>query len=175
VAITQAQYEARVIRLAAERGRTLDIADVSESLPMALQTVSQQIAGSLDYYLLQKIFTGVAIVSGTADLVTLTTMFRDTIERIEDNSNPVNVYSLLPPGAGKNDLDEPRNAFSYHAVIQGTKLYARGGDGSSFPPDANLSITANYAAIISEIPDPQYVDNLIEAGYQLCVAAQEAT
>jgi hypothetical protein len=173
VAITQQVFEARVLRLAASRGRILDLADVSESLGLALRMVSREIADSLDYYLMQASFSA-SIVNGTADLVTLTTMFRDTIERIEDNSDPVNVYSLLPPGAGKNDLDELRNAFSYHAVVQGTKLYARGGDGVSFPPGATLSITANKdAASISEIPD-LWTDRLVEVGYEFSVAREAA-
>lgn len=169
MSLTQQQYEQKVLRLAAERGRTLDIADIAESLGMALQTVSRQIANSPDYYLLQKVFTA-PIVNGVADLSAATTMFRDTIERVEDNSDPVNTYSLLPPGASKSDLDEPRNLFSYHAVVERNTLYARGGDGSSVPPDATLSILANYSAIISEIPDPLYTDNLVESGFQLCLA-----
>jgi hypothetical protein len=171
VAISQAQFEARVMRLAAQRGVTLDIADVSESLPLALGRLARAVADSPSYAYLHKDFSAVAITSGTADLSAMTDILIDTIERVADNSDPVNVYSRLPNGANRMDLDDPRNEMYYHYVIEGFKLYARNGNGVDFPPNANITVTANFVPVISTVPTV-LEDDLIEAGFE--VAAERA-
>lgn len=165
--MNQAQYEQKVLRLAAQRGVTLDITDVSESLDNALDYLAREVAQSPLYYHLQKDYT-VAIASGTADLSAETDILIDTVERVQHEDG--SVFSRLPAGANRSDLTLPRNEFQPFYVIERNAIFAKMGNGVDTPADGDLTVTANFVPTLATLPgvfDP----DLIEAGFMISQGA----
>ena len=136
---------------------------ILSQLPDALRELAYRVAQSTDRAYLEKTYSPIALVSGSADLSTNTDMLYDYIRRVTDASS--NVYGRL---RHRSDLDNPRQEFHFFYAIEGNTFYARQGDGVTVPSNQNFSFIASFipvvhATVAASTTVPEQLNSLLEA------------
>lgn len=178
MSITAEQAVEKARRLAMERGIAIDSADLYESIAYALEDVGRFVADSPEYQLQQKDYT-VAIASGVASLSAVTDMLIDTIEVVKhpdiDGAGTDQYLCRLPNGT-EQDLAIWYDPMNPPYIIEANAIKASLGNATwpasdDLPPNANLTVRANFTPIISTI-HPRFEEKLIE--FMLIRAKQAA-
>jgi len=176
----EAEYVFRVRELGRERGLTLDVGDIRDSLFLALQAVSGQIAQASDYILGQYQFT-VPIVAGVASLASFPDLMSDHIETVRhpdiDGAGTQQYFSRIPNGT-RADLASAKNTMFPPFVVEANTIYCSLGNGiwpdpGDKPPDANLEVLANRIQTLLTLPS-QYEDDLIGQGLSFAMGKAAA-
>ena len=143
MALSDAQYAAKVEALAAQQGKTVERKDIFETRDNALNALSVETKNSGVYPLGQKEYT-LNMVAGVASLVGFPDIFVNDIETVLhpniDGSGTAAYLSRLPGGT-RADLKQLRNTLYYPYVIEKNSLYASLGQGTwpsaeDVPPDS---------------------------------------
>lgn len=172
--LSEAQYVDSVQRLAMQRGKTLDRADIRQSLEVALGRLTDEVIASGDYALAQTEYT-VSMVSGVASLAAIPDICVGDIETVlhpDIDGSGTSTYLSKLPGGTRADLRQQRNTIFYPYVVEKNSLYASLGQGTwpsaeDVPPDsAAVIVVAPTLFTLSNYP-PQYQDRLVELGVEV--------
>lgn len=175
--LSEGEYCEKVRRLAAQRGQTLQLADIQESLENALSALAEEVWRTGEYPLLEVEFTE-ELVAGVCDLSARTDIFIDSIETVKHPDfagDGVPVYFSRLPNGSRADLTHSRSQLYPPYVIEKTALYLSKGGGTwpdpgDFPPDDTLTITAQKIPLLSDVP-VSLEDLLIEKGLAVASGA----
>jgi hypothetical protein len=154
-----------------QKGQTLELSDIRETLDNALSDLSQELDDSVDFPLVQKEFT-LTMTSGVASLAAISDLYIGEIETVlhpNIDGAGTSTYLSRLPGGTRADLRQLRNTIYFPYVIEKNTLYASLGQGTwpspeDVPPDSAAVVAMGpMLYVIGNVP-VNYENRLIELG-----------